>query len=105
MTLRLTPQPITQEQFTEIQTKNFMADSIGRFVLAHPDITDVIEAFTVWSETIARPAAYPGSYDYMLFCLDVFEHCIHQVTPEFIQKCLETEQRCYQRQYRNECPF
>lgn len=70
-----------------------MSNSIVEFVLAHPEITDVFEAYNKWVQKEQWKDFPWGDPDTPPFCLHMFDFCMHSVSRETLDDIFYEENR------------
>lgn len=76
--------------------ESYIANSIARFVLNNPDITDTVEAYNKWACSDAVHAGFRIDEKMTLFCLEQFDGCLHRLSPEFLKELLRFEEKLVQ---------
>ena len=67
-----------------ITEKSQIANSIARFVLAHPDLDNILDAYNMWASE-QRFRCFPWGEAWMVaFSLEIFNTCIHKLSRELL---------------------
>lgn len=70
-----------------------MSNSIMEFVLNHPEITDVLEAYNKWVVKEQWRAFPWDDPDTPVFCIQMFDVCMHKISRESLDEMWYEEQR------------
>lgn len=81
-----------------LNLESIIANSIARYVLAHPELTDTVQAYNAWVVDEAKACNYPMDHKMTMFALEQFDCDLHLQTRERLREMLEIEDE-YQIEY------
>ncbi len=79
--------------YLPLSQKGQMSNSIARFVLNHPEITDCLEAYNQWVRHEQFRDFPLGQSETVSFCLEIFNTCINFLTREQLEEILYNEDK------------
>jgi hypothetical protein len=79
--------------------KGYIANSIAKFVLDHPEEKDILKAYNKWVVQERFMNYSLGQADTVVFCLDIFDTCINGISPELLREIYINEMLCLQETY------
>lgn len=80
-----------------LSERSIIANAIADFVLAHPDITDIFEAYNQWAVK-EQTRDFPWDKGWMpAFCLEIFNTCIHKMERGALEEVVQAENSAIKR--------
>ena len=80
--------------YLPLTDKGKVSNSIAGFVLNHPELHDIMDAYNQWAREEIH-SDFPWSADWFpSFCLDIFSTCMFKMSRKMLQRIYYQEMRC-----------